>query len=149
MSLLPRIATALFRVEVPWTKSPKNLQKKSRKSLPGRGPKSLKKSWKRPENSQKNNFSDFSDFFFDFSDLFRHFFRTFGTPPPGDFFETFFGDFLGFWSRDSLSQVHGTSILVLCFEQRNFLRVLSATFILSKSSRVLEAKSRLKSATLS
>ena len=34
----------------------------------------------------------------------------FGTPVPGDF-SRLFGDFSEIWPRDSLSQLHGTSIL--------------------------------------
>ena len=81
-------------------KSPEKVSKKvsagsrkSEKSLE-RGPKSL----------QKPIFG----FFFDYSDLFQDFFQTFGTPAPGDLFETF-SRLFGFGPRDSFSQVHGTS----------------------------------------
>ena len=62
-----------------------------------------KKSRKRSEKSKKS----LKMGLFDFSDLFRDFFQTFGTPGPGDFFETFLRLF-GFGPRDSFSQVHGT-----------------------------------------
>ena len=70
-------------------KKPKSLQKLSKKcpvaSRP-RGPKTPKevsKKVRKVSNKSENCFLG------DFSDHFRDFFRTFGTPAPGDFFETF------------------------------------------------------------
>ena len=64
--------------------------KKSRKSLEkvsrARGPESLKKVSKKVRKVKKTIIR----LRFDFSNLSRDFFQTFGTPGPGDFFETFF-----------------------------------------------------------
>ena len=78
----------------------KRLEKVSR----ARGPESLKKVSKKVRKVKKNHFQTFFLTFGPFSRLFW----TFGTPGPGDFFETFLRLF-GFGPRDSFSQVHGTS----------------------------------------
>ena len=116
------LAIDLACVEVPWTwekesrgQKPKSLQKVSKKS-PGasrpRGPKSPKKSRKRSEKSPKSLRMGFLETFQTFFETFFGLLGTRGRETPGDFFETFWRLF-GFWPRDSFSQVHGTSTLVI------------------------------------
>ena len=106
------------RFEVPWSweresrgQQPESLQKVSKKSpgvgRPGPGSQKSEKGLEKGPKSLQNPLSDF--FFWTFRAFFETFFRTF-QPVPGRLFRDF-ARLLGFGLRDSLSQVHGTSIL--------------------------------------
>ena len=83
----------------------KKMSKKSWKSLPGPGHKNPKKVSKKV---RKLN----SDLCLTFRTLFGTFFRLLG-PGPQETFSRLFWRLVGFWPRDSLSQVHGTSRLAV------------------------------------